>query len=214
MPGLSAKGRSTAKSLLPACRRSGVLQLAFGRYPGWDFSPTRHNPADDPTRLKPVREPVDHARLARWSSNWLRLSILLICSHVVVLHCFSCSLWTSLSFWIWFLLLSIPLFGLLLLPLCGFHVTCSPFVASVYPRASTVSFVKSGLVKRCFLAILLAQGFSPVVAPMAPMTAQETRRAASRQQTELVATRVGRRLWIVGTNFWQSFRFGWPSNIR
>ena len=92
--GALAKGRSSSNGLQGACKRSTALQIAYGLYPGWCFAPTRLNVADDPTRLTGVRPPVqssfrkilthDQTRalhschLARWSSNWLRLSLLLL----------------------------------------------------------------------------------------------------------------------------------------
>ena len=90
--GALAKGRSSSWSLAPVCRKAAALQVIGGLYPGWNFSPTRLNPADDPTRGSDVRSPcsmsitaldyVDfqalHAvTLPRPYANWVRLLLLL-----------------------------------------------------------------------------------------------------------------------------------------
>ena len=242
-----AKGRSTARSLQPACRRAGALQFAFGLYPGWDFAPTRLNPADDPTRLSAIRAPSDrswtsycsnttlqkihHVRLSRWSANWLRLCLLLLSSGAqacevpasalspLIAQCsrssptapwiptateaatLALSPVTALYFWIlsvdawisvafgcsWtFLLL------LLIVSIVGVFSVWSPLSrCCLVPRSSFGLGPRS---KRwCALTLLFALSIPAVEAPMAPTTATETRRAATRHQTELIATRVLRK---------------------
>ena len=92
--GALAKGRSSSVSLQRVCKRSAAYQLGFGLYPGWGFAPTRLNVADDPTRRTALRQPVKHSildfmdfrnvqqaharSLARWSTNWVRLALLLL----------------------------------------------------------------------------------------------------------------------------------------
>jgi len=94
--GALAKGRSSSLSLSPLCKRAAALQIVGGLYPGWNFSPTRLNPSDDPTRGVAIRRPcpmsiteargVDflqlHARkLPRPYANWVRLLLLLSLCH-------------------------------------------------------------------------------------------------------------------------------------
>ncbi len=86
-----AKGRSSSWSLSPSCRRAAALQITGGLYPGWNFAPTRLNPADDPTRDAAIRSPCWHSiklgrsldftqlhstPLPRPYANWIRLLIL------------------------------------------------------------------------------------------------------------------------------------------
>ena len=90
-----AKGRSSAKALGKILRRLAVLCVVGGIYLVFGFIPTRHNPADDPTRDVKLRTPVEGMdiaswsledlqklammpRLKRWASNWIRLVLLLL----------------------------------------------------------------------------------------------------------------------------------------
>ena len=90
--GALAKGRSSSRSLSFSCRRSAALQIIGGLYPGWNFAPTRLNPADDPTRHVAIRPPCWHSivcehsldlaqlhstTLPRPYANWVRLLILI-----------------------------------------------------------------------------------------------------------------------------------------
>ena len=86
-----AKGRSSAKSLMPLLRKIMAISLAFGLQVSVHFGPTRLNIADDPTRSVPLRTPVpgglpdchleqdglfnlaEMPRLKRWISNWVAL---------------------------------------------------------------------------------------------------------------------------------------------
>ena len=90
--GALAKGRSSAFSLSRVLKRSAAIQLANGIYSAICYAPTRWNPADAPTRNKPMPLPVPSslssvldfpmlrelhsARLSRHQSNWVRLSLL------------------------------------------------------------------------------------------------------------------------------------------
>lgn len=97
--GALSKGRSSAYSLQPSLKRSCALQLAFGLYPSWIFSPTRLNTADDGSRGKETRtgssgsilaflnaheiKALHQIGLRRAFANWFRLILLLIlCSPV------------------------------------------------------------------------------------------------------------------------------------
>eukprot|EP00438_Fugacium_kawagutii_P025642 Skav209573 [mRNA] locus=scaffold281:153023:156322:- [translate_table: standard] len=88
-----ARGRSSSDALRPLLKRASVLSLAYGLYHAGRFSPTRLNPGDHPTRDAPMPPKLAtvidglsqaHLRwlsslggLRRWTSNWLRLSLLL-----------------------------------------------------------------------------------------------------------------------------------------
>ena len=91
--GALSKGRSSSYALQPSLKRSCAIQLGFGIYPSWSFSPTRLNPSDDPTRDVEIRAPsglsfsealsdetladIHGLGLKRFAANWLRLFILL-----------------------------------------------------------------------------------------------------------------------------------------
>ena len=242
-----AKGRSTARSLQPTCRRAGAIQFAFGFYPGWDFAPTRLNPADDPTRHSAIRAPSDrswisycpnttlqmvhHVRLSWWAANWLRLCLLLLSTGAQAcgvpdpalsalaapyLWISPTAIWipttteaatlalspvTALYFWIlpvdaW---ISAPggcssTFPLLLLLVFLVGVLSVCFLPSRCCLVFRSSFGLGPRSKRwCALTFIFALLIPAVEAPMAPTTATETRRAATRHQTELIATRVVRK---------------------
>lgn len=91
----TAKGRTSSKGLGPILRKLCSLILSAGIYLNVAYIPTRLNTADDPTRDHPLRAAVrgmslSHwssedlfrlpslGRFRRWSSNWLRLCILLM----------------------------------------------------------------------------------------------------------------------------------------
>ena len=97
------KGRSSSRALAVLLKKLGALAVGGGIYPILVFSPTRLNPADDPTRQKEIRGPVvglsivdwnqDEAwqavsfgGLKRFASNWCRLVVGLLGP---------CSLWLS-----------------------------------------------------------------------------------------------------------------------
>ena len=86
----ASKGRSSSRALTPFLCRYGALCIAGGLYFSLPFVPTRLNTSDDPTRDRPVREPLDCipvvslneediealdtvVKLRRWASNWVRL---------------------------------------------------------------------------------------------------------------------------------------------
>ena len=87
------KGRSSSLGLTVLLKHLGALAVGGGIYPFLVFSPTRLNPADDPTRGREVRSPTvglslqdfsaaDLARLSsishlkRFASNWVRLVLM------------------------------------------------------------------------------------------------------------------------------------------
>ena len=98
-----AKGRSSARSLMPLLRKFMAVGLAFGVAVSAHFGPTRLNVSDDPTRDVPLRQPIpgmlpdtylsnegifklaELPKLRRWISNWVAL-FLGICSS----HSFDC----------------------------------------------------------------------------------------------------------------------------
>ena len=92
--GATTKGRTSSRGLGPVLRRVCSLLVAAGIYLNVAYIPTRLNAADDPTRDHDVRSSVDGLRLSewtdddifklsligrfrRWTSNWLRLCVLL-----------------------------------------------------------------------------------------------------------------------------------------
>ena len=94
------KGRSSSNALSSLLKKLGALAVGGGIYPLLVFSPTRLNPADDPTRGRPLRSPLvglalqewdrdDLARLSsfshlkRFASNWVRLVIRVLGSEVL-----------------------------------------------------------------------------------------------------------------------------------
>ena len=56
-----AKGRSSSRALLPTLRKAAALQAACGLYGSLNFSPTRLNVADDPTRDALLRLPSERS---------------------------------------------------------------------------------------------------------------------------------------------------------
>ena len=118
--GALAKGRSSAFSLQPGLKRSCAVQLAFGLFPVWTFSPTRLNVSDDPTRSRQLRSPCKHSVVAAWdrdllsevhsiglkrfAANWCRLTILVL-QVTSVSADFASGVgipelpWTSIGFW-------------------------------------------------------------------------------------------------------------------
>ena len=102
-----SRGRSSSAALKHMLKRASTLSIAYGLYHAGRFAPTRWNPADHPTRDTDVPEPLAvsfsscsdaEARwlaslsgLRRWSSNWLRLSILLCPSWISFFVDPSCS---------------------------------------------------------------------------------------------------------------------------
>ena len=93
------RGRSASGALRHLLKRASTLSLAYGLYQAGRFAPTRMNPADHPTRdteipdaLAPSFLELDEEKwrwlaslsgMRRWTSNWLRLSLML------------CPSWTS-----------------------------------------------------------------------------------------------------------------------
>ena len=89
-----ARGRSSSTALQFLLKRAASVCVGYGLYPSGRFAPTRWNPGDAPSREEEIEEAVDFslslgadnfrlARLAslgslrRWTSNWLRLVLLL-----------------------------------------------------------------------------------------------------------------------------------------
>lgn len=87
--GAHAKGRTSARMLLPSLRKSASLQIAGGLYPAYGFAPTRLNTADAPTRdskieSRAVVSVLDHLdfpslqklhsiQFSRPAAGWVRL---------------------------------------------------------------------------------------------------------------------------------------------
>ena len=83
------KGRSSAFSLRPILRRIGALQIAGCLYPALHFAPTRLNPADPPSRGRPLDRAwgsfcegiggealydlLELPSMRRFAANWVRL---------------------------------------------------------------------------------------------------------------------------------------------
>ena len=92
---IMSKGRSSSATLQRMLKTAASLCLAYGIYPAGRFVPTRLNPADHPSRgttipcplaslLDPSRQALRYpaalasiAHLRRWTSNWVRLTLLL-----------------------------------------------------------------------------------------------------------------------------------------
>lgn len=89
-----ARGRSSSLALQRLLKRAACLCVGYGIYPSGRFAPTRWNPGDAPSRSEEIDEPVDFSlslgaslfrlsklaslrNLRRWTSNWLRLTLLL-----------------------------------------------------------------------------------------------------------------------------------------
>ena len=97
-----SKGRSSARALQPPLRRIGALTVSLGIYNTLVFSPTRLNPADDPTRSVDIRDPSPSIRSSVWyedddyqlggfrnlkrsGANWARLVVALLGPRVLYL---------------------------------------------------------------------------------------------------------------------------------
>ena len=92
--GSHARGRSSAKALMPSLKKSAAIQVAYGLYPSLGFAPTKLNVADDPTRDQPIRETTStsfaeklpqrkvakiHAvGLSQLAAKWVRITVLLL----------------------------------------------------------------------------------------------------------------------------------------
>ena len=90
-----AKGRSSARALMPSLKKSAALQVAAGLYPSYGFAPTRLNVADAPTRDNPLPETAENSLTERLDVNslrtlhslcfsrvaaaWIRMVLLLLC---------------------------------------------------------------------------------------------------------------------------------------
>ena len=89
--GALSKGRSSSRALQPLCKKAAAVQVVACLYPSWNFSPTRLNVADDPTRDVSIRSPVAYSifgrddvdftmlhqcQLRRPFANWIRLLLL------------------------------------------------------------------------------------------------------------------------------------------
>ena len=57
--GVLGKGRSASHWLNEECRQGLPTILGRRHYPGFGFAPTRLNPADHPTRSRPIPPPQD-----------------------------------------------------------------------------------------------------------------------------------------------------------
>jgi hypothetical protein len=56
--GALAKGRSASPSINNELRLAIPWCIGHDHYPGYDYGPSRLNPSDDPSRLKPLRSPL------------------------------------------------------------------------------------------------------------------------------------------------------------
>ena len=91
--GAFSKGRSASRALQPLLKRACALCVCSDLYPGWIYTPTRLNCADDPTRDCPLRGPLGHSLLEsgvsfellrklnllglkKFAANWVRLVLL------------------------------------------------------------------------------------------------------------------------------------------
>lgn len=218
--GALAKGRSSAFSLQPTLRRSACYQIAGGIFPAYSFAPTRWNPADAPTRDKDMPSPVpfslngflDFSSLSslhsvvlnRPSSNWVRLSLLVLVAlpptaagdpAVSFDFLLPCSLWTPNG---------LPdLRGIALAQLRGLWFFCdlSFCVHYLIPCAAALLLTVFGLGCICqrkrvtgILSILVfLSSLGCVVAPMAPMTHADEARAAMRAGITLASDRLVRK---------------------
>ena len=89
-----ARGRTSSNAMRPALRQSAALSVAYGLYMAGRFAPTRMMPADHPSRDQEIPPPVPFSvtkgltpeeldvltsvpKLKRWTSNWIRLTLLL-----------------------------------------------------------------------------------------------------------------------------------------
>ena len=71
----ASKGRSSSRALSRFLVRLAALAVAGGLYLVFGFVPTRLNPADDPTRDVPLREPIPGLDLTTWDrSDLFRLA--------------------------------------------------------------------------------------------------------------------------------------------
>ena len=101
--GATSKGRTASLGLGSVLRRLNALCVASSSFLCVAFLPTRLNPADDPTRDKPIRLPTDGLELskwsddrlydlaalprtARWASGWVRLMLRLLGPIVLDFH--------------------------------------------------------------------------------------------------------------------------------
>ena len=101
-----ARGRTSSRALRPMLRQSAAISTAYGIYLAGRFTPTRMMPADGPSRDTEIPPPVPHSiienvfqvsglpglrwlsglpRTKRWSSNWIRL-VLLLHPHLPAFH--------------------------------------------------------------------------------------------------------------------------------
>ena len=101
--GACSKGRSASVGITKLLRRFCSICVAAGLYFTTPFCPTRLNPADDPSRLCEVREPIDGSWMEdctqedlyhmatlkpfrRWTSNWISLVIKILGPRVLVFN--------------------------------------------------------------------------------------------------------------------------------
>ena len=99
----TSKGRTSSLGLGSILRRVCATMVAAGLYISVPFCPTRLNASDDPTRQRPIRQPVkgmnldswsrdelfDLAalpKLKKWASNWARLVVHLLGPSCLCLH--------------------------------------------------------------------------------------------------------------------------------
>ena len=241
--GALSKGRSSARALQPLLKRTCAVCVARDLYPGWIYTPTRLNCADDPTRDQVLRSPLGHALsvfrapldvlralslfgLRRFASNWVRLVLLVIfptgCDaslfgeqhQVSVGSCLLCDrslLWTSCGFcplpwtfqlstqWIFpsaFLLVGLVL-SVLCLNLFGRAVSGPRAVGCnrVPPKLYSKGGPPIRFFTRCLCAMVLC--WSPgSCMPLAPTSAADRTRAATRAGNHLVCTRAVRQQTI------------------
>ena len=211
--GALSKGRSSAKSLQPQTKRACAIQLAFGTFPVWFFSPTRLNTADAPTRDRPLPSPTQNNFLAlfspeeladlhfvglrRFAANWIRLVILIQVVQPASAWPHACEIrpahalfGTSLGFWIF------SSVGLVLALICGFWIfnvlwIFSSFASAIFTPLRSLGSIALGSAPRLggFRHVVLALLVCHAVA-MEPSNAAERARASLRSHVFLPADRV------------------------
>ena len=78
-----ARGRTSSHALRPLLKQASSLCIGYGLYPAGRFAPTRWNPADHPTRGKPIPDPVPSSLLSLVDSPLLYHGFALCLNSVV-----------------------------------------------------------------------------------------------------------------------------------
>ena len=211
--GALARGRSSARSLQPLTKRACAIQLAFGTYPIWFFSPTRLNPTDAPTRDRELDFPtrswildfldlesladLHFVGLRRYSANWVRLFLLVQLVGTVSAESFipkyagTCGFYLLATFLcIWACALG---FWILSLRLSSLSVSSFRLPGLILVVGSLSSVAFSSSLSLAGLWVIVFASRPCVVSAMEPLGAAEKLRAAQRRNTLLPADRVVRK---------------------